>query len=78
MSLREKIEELSNQESGEFTESARALFAEFKEALNRGVVRAAEREGGRIRVRRDVGPHATVSEMTGRRGGAAVGRAAND
>jgi 2,3,4,5-tetrahydropyridine-2-carboxylate N-succinyltransferase len=45
MSLREEIEELSKQESGEFTERARALFAEFKEALNRGVVRAAERAG---------------------------------
>lgn len=43
MSLREEIEELSARATGEFTKLERALFVEFKTALNRGEVRAAER-----------------------------------
>ena len=43
MSLRERIEALAGQDRREFTEADRALFAEFKAALNRGRVRAAER-----------------------------------
>lgn len=51
MSLREEIEELSQREAVRFTEHDRALFVEFKEALNLGEVRAAERaEGGEWRV----------------------------
>ena len=45
MSLREQIEALTAQAGKEFTEADRALFAEFKAALNRGEVRAAERTG---------------------------------
>jgi 2,3,4,5-tetrahydropyridine-2-carboxylate N-succinyltransferase len=44
MSLREEIEELSKIATGEFTPQDRALFDEFKAALNRGEVRAAERD----------------------------------
>jgi 2,3,4,5-tetrahydropyridine-2-carboxylate N-succinyltransferase len=43
MPLHEQIEELVAQNSKEFTESDRALFSEFKAALNSGRVRAAER-----------------------------------
>jgi 2,3,4,5-tetrahydropyridine-2-carboxylate N-succinyltransferase len=43
MSLHEEIEKLSEKAAGGFTESDRALFLEFKRALNRGEVRAAER-----------------------------------
>lgn len=43
MPLREEIEELSKKEPSGFTERDRALFDDFKEALNRGAVRAAER-----------------------------------
>lgn len=51
MSLREQIEELAQKEAGEFTETDRALFTEFKAALNRGLVRAATRtESGEWRV----------------------------
>ncbi|MDT4896866.1 MAG: 2,3,4,5-tetrahydropyridine-2,6-dicarboxylate N-succinyltransferase [Acidobacteriota bacterium] len=51
MSLREEIEELSQRDTGSFTDRDRALFVEFKEALNRGEVRAATRaEGGEWRV----------------------------
>ncbi len=45
MSLREGIEELFARPAGEFTDADRALFGEFKAALNRGEVRAAERDG---------------------------------
>jgi 2,3,4,5-tetrahydropyridine-2-carboxylate N-succinyltransferase len=42
--LRERIETLAAKEAGSnFTEEDFALFAEFKAALNRGLVRAAER-----------------------------------
>jgi 2,3,4,5-tetrahydropyridine-2-carboxylate N-succinyltransferase len=51
MSLREAIEELSKKEAGGFTEHDRALFVEFKEQLNGGLVRAAEvAEDGEWRV----------------------------
>src|ERR1051325_1442670 len=43
MPLRERIEELAARDSGEYTEADRALFGEFKAALNRGEVRAAEK-----------------------------------
>jgi 2,3,4,5-tetrahydropyridine-2-carboxylate N-succinyltransferase len=43
MSLREEIEALSEKAAGEFTERDRMRFNEFKAALNRGRVRAAER-----------------------------------
>jgi 2,3,4,5-tetrahydropyridine-2-carboxylate N-succinyltransferase len=44
MPLREQIENLSEKAPGEFTELDRALFDEFKAALNNGEVRAAERD----------------------------------
>jgi 2,3,4,5-tetrahydropyridine-2-carboxylate N-succinyltransferase len=43
MSLREEIEELSGKAAGEFIERDRVRFNEFKAALNRGKLRAAER-----------------------------------
>ena len=43
MQLQQKIESLANQSGKEFTADDRQLFAQFKEALNRGEVRAAER-----------------------------------
>jgi 2,3,4,5-tetrahydropyridine-2-carboxylate N-succinyltransferase len=43
MSLHEEIEALSEKATGEFTERDRMRFNEFKAALNRGRVRAAER-----------------------------------
>jgi 2,3,4,5-tetrahydropyridine-2-carboxylate N-succinyltransferase len=43
MPLRERIEELVARDSREYTEADRALFNEFKAALNRGEVRAAEK-----------------------------------
>lgn len=42
--LRERIEELTAREGAEFSGADRAAFAEFKDALNRGLVRAAERD----------------------------------
>lgn len=51
MSLRERIEALTVENRAEFTPDDRALFTEFKGALNRGEIRAAERtEGGVWRV----------------------------
>jgi 2,3,4,5-tetrahydropyridine-2-carboxylate N-succinyltransferase len=51
MRLREEIETLFASEKKGFTDRERSLFAEFKAALNRGEVRAAERdEAGRWRV----------------------------
>lgn len=44
MSLRERIESLAGRDAKEFTDGDRAVFAEFKSALNRGEVRAAERD----------------------------------
>jgi 2,3,4,5-tetrahydropyridine-2-carboxylate N-succinyltransferase len=43
MQLREEIEQLAARESGEYSEAEFALFANFKAALNRGQIRAAER-----------------------------------
>ena len=43
MSLRERMEALAEKRGG-FTEEDRALFDEFKSALNRGEARAAERD----------------------------------
>jgi 2,3,4,5-tetrahydropyridine-2-carboxylate N-succinyltransferase len=43
MRLREQIEEIASRGGGEFTSADRAVFAEFKTALNSGVVRAAEK-----------------------------------
>src|SRR6266550_5256350 len=44
MSLRDQIEDLAACEAGEYSDQEFALFAEFKEALNRGEIRAAERD----------------------------------
>jgi len=44
MSLREQVEELFAK-GGEFTQTDREVFEAFKSALNRGEVRAAERDG---------------------------------
>src|ERR1043166_6136892 len=41
MPLREQIEAISERQSGDFTSDDRAVFEEFKRALNRGEVRAA-------------------------------------
>src|SRR6266550_466125 len=43
MLLAERIEELAARVEGEFTAADRALFDEFKNALNRGKIRAAEK-----------------------------------
>lgn len=43
MPLREEIEQLAVREPGEYAEEDFALFAQFKAALNRGEIRAAER-----------------------------------
>ena len=44
MALREEIETLAEKAPGSFSESDRAVFDEFKAALNSGQVRAAERD----------------------------------
>lgn len=44
MPLREDIEAISSREGGEFSAQDRAVFEEFKSQLNRGEVRAAERQ----------------------------------
>ena len=43
MPLREEIEQLAVREPGEYADEDFALFAQFKAALNRGQIRAAER-----------------------------------
>jgi 2,3,4,5-tetrahydropyridine-2-carboxylate N-succinyltransferase len=43
MSLREQIEQLATRTSGEYSQEDFARFDEFKTALNRGEIRAAER-----------------------------------
>ena len=43
MSLREQIEQLADRESAEYSQADFALFNEFKASLNRGEIRAAER-----------------------------------
>src|SRR6266508_2595438 len=42
--LREQIEELASRRAGEFSTADRDLFHEFKNALNRGEIRAAQRQ----------------------------------
>ena len=44
MPLREEIEQLAARAAGEYSHEEFALFAEFKAALNRGEIRAAERQ----------------------------------
>src|ERR1041385_6561177 len=44
MSLQEQIEDLSAREGGNYSDADLALFNDFKAALNRGGVRAAERD----------------------------------
>jgi len=44
MPLREQIEGIATRSTGEFTAEDRAVFEEFKHALNRGEVRAAEKQ----------------------------------
>ncbi|MGH9875003.1 MAG: 2,3,4,5-tetrahydropyridine-2,6-dicarboxylate N-succinyltransferase [Pyrinomonadaceae bacterium] len=44
MPLREEIEQLAAREAGEYSDEEFTLFAEFKAALNRGEIRAAERQ----------------------------------
>ncbi len=46
MSLRERIEKLFAADKSEYADADFALFAELKAALNRGEVRAAERDAG--------------------------------
>ena len=48
--LAEKIQELFDNPSAEFTEGHRVLFDEFKEKLNSGEVRAAEKADGNWKV----------------------------
>src|SRR6185369_5620190 len=43
MPLREQIEPLAARESSQFSREDRSVFEEFKQALNRGEVRAAEK-----------------------------------
>lgn len=45
MPLRDRIEMLAGRARGEFNAQDRALFDEFKSALNKGEIRAAERDG---------------------------------
>lgn len=44
MPLREQIEELAEREGSEYSDEDFELFSEFKSALNRGEIRAAERD----------------------------------
>src|SRR5438132_205677 len=44
MSLRDQIEDLAERAAGEYSDKEFALFGTFKTALNRGEVRAAERD----------------------------------
>src|SRR2546421_150413 len=44
MSLREDIEQLASRSGGEYADQDFALFNDFKAALNRGEIRAAERD----------------------------------
>ena len=50
MELPERIQQLFEQPPAEFTDEHHALFAEFKQKLNSGEARAAERVGGQWRV----------------------------
>jgi 2,3,4,5-tetrahydropyridine-2-carboxylate N-succinyltransferase len=44
MQLREQIESIAARQNGNFTPADRTVFDEFKSALNRGEIRAAERQ----------------------------------
>src|SRR5205807_5506037 len=44
MTLREQIEELVSRETQAYSDEEFALFGEFKHSLNRGEIRAAERD----------------------------------
>jgi 2,3,4,5-tetrahydropyridine-2-carboxylate N-succinyltransferase len=44
MSLQEQIEQLATREAGNYSDADFALFNDFKAALNRGAIRAAERD----------------------------------
>lgn len=48
MPLREQIEAIAQRQSSEFTADDRAVFEEFKRALNRGEVRAAEKSSSGV------------------------------
>jgi 2,3,4,5-tetrahydropyridine-2-carboxylate N-succinyltransferase len=48
MPLREEIEQLATREGGEYSDKSFALFDEFKAALNRGEIRAAERDANGV------------------------------
>jgi 2,3,4,5-tetrahydropyridine-2-carboxylate N-succinyltransferase len=48
MPLREQIEAIAQRQSSEFTSDDRAVFEEFKRALNRGEVRAAEKSSSGV------------------------------
>jgi 2,3,4,5-tetrahydropyridine-2,6-dicarboxylate N-succinyltransferase len=50
MELADRIQQLFDNATGEFTDDDRALFEEFKQRLNAGEVRAAEKIDGRWRV----------------------------
>src|SRR5262245_47592204 len=50
MTLSEKIQDLFDNPPGEFTDEHRAVFDEFKQKLNSGAVRAAERIDGQWKV----------------------------
>ena len=50
MELREKIQQLFEQQPAEFSEEHYALFTEFKQRLNAGEARAAEKVDGQWRV----------------------------
>src|SRR2546421_1613879 len=46
MSLQKQIEELASHDAKDYSDQDGALFNEFKSALNRGEIRAAERDAG--------------------------------
>lgn len=48
MSLAKRIEELAAREAGMYSDADFELFAQFKDALNRGEIRAAERDRERM------------------------------
>src|SRR3954469_8181951 len=45
MSLQQQIDELADRSGGEYSDQDFGVFNEFKSALNRGEIRAAERTG---------------------------------
>jgi 2,3,4,5-tetrahydropyridine-2-carboxylate N-succinyltransferase len=48
MSLRERLEALAGADRSDWTDADQALFAEFRGALGRGEIRAAERDGSGV------------------------------